>query len=104
MNGSKPTTNMSKKPTTNMSKKPTTPKQTPQFWIIDTDGNSASGPHASMKAAEAAIVANARDLWMDSCDCIRSDNDVRWCLPLHIVEVRRTVIPDITATIKLVDA
>lgn len=89
-----------------MSKKPATPKQAPQFWIIDTDpdGNSASGPHASMKAAEAAIVQNTRDLWMGSCDCIRSATDIKWCFPLHIVEVRRTVIPDITASIKLVDA
>lgn len=81
-----------------------------QFWVIDTDTPgmsqgqfSASGPYPTLAAAEAAIVADIRNLWEDSCTCLTSDKTSKWCKPLHIVEVRRTVEPEITPTIRLVD-
>lgn len=81
-----------------------------QFWVIDTDTPgqsqgqfSASGPYATMQAAETFIIEDIRALWEDSCTCLTSDKKEKWCKPLHIVEVRRTVEPDITPTIKLVD-
>ena len=81
-----------------------------QFWVIDTDTPgmsqgqfSASGPYPTQAAAEAAIVADIRNLWEDSCTCLTSDKTSKWCKPLHIVEVRRTVEPEITPTIRLVD-
>ena len=79
-----------------------------QFWVIDTDAPgmskvqfSASGPYTSQAAAESYILNDARTLWEDSCDCIKSDKTVPWCKPLHIVEVRRTVMPKITANVVL---
>lgn len=82
-----------------------------QFWVIDTDTpgmsqgqSSASGPYPTQAAAEAAIVADIRNLWEDSCTCLTSDKTNKWCKPLHIVEVRRTVEPEITPTIRLIDA
>lgn len=81
-----------------------------QFWVIDTDTPgmsqgqfSASGPYPTQAAAEAAIVADIRNLWEDSCTCLTSDKTNKWCKPLHIVEVRRTVEPEITPTIRLID-
>jgi hypothetical protein len=81
-----------------------------QFWVIDTDTPgmsegqfSASGPYPTQAAAEAAIIADIRDLWEDSCTCLTSDKKKKWCKPLHIVEVRRTVEPEITPTIRLID-
>lgn len=81
-----------------------------QFWVIDTDTPgmsqgqfSASGPYPTQDAAEAAIVADIRNLWEDSCTCLTSDKTSKWCKPLHIVEVRRTVEPEITPTIRLID-
>lgn len=81
-----------------------------QFWVIDTDTPgmskgqfSASGPYPTQAAAEAAIVADIRNLWEDSYTCLTSDKTSKWCKPLHIVEVRRTVEPEITPTIRLVD-
>lgn len=81
-----------------------------QFWVIDTDTPgmsqgqfSASGPYPTQKAAEAAIVADIRNLWEVSCTCLTSDKTSKWCNPLHIVEVRRTVEPEITPSICLVD-
>ena len=79
-----------------------------QFWIIDTDTpgmskgqHSASGPYTSQAVAESYILNDARTLWEDSCDSIKSDQTAPWCKPLHIVEVRRTVIPKITANVVL---
>jgi hypothetical protein len=81
-----------------------------QFWVIDTDTTgmsqgqfSASGPYPTQAAAESAIVADISDLWEDSCTCLTSDKSSKWCKPLHIVEVRRTVEPEITPSIRLVD-
>ena len=81
-----------------------------QFWVIDTDTPgmsqgqfSAFGPYPTQAAAEAAIVADIRNLWEDSCTCLTSDKTSKWCKPLHIVEVLRTVEPEITPTIRLVD-
>jgi hypothetical protein len=81
-----------------------------QFWVIDTDTPgqsqgqfSASGPYATMQSAEEFIIDDIRALWEDSCTCLTSSKTEKWCKPLHIVEVRRTVEPEITPTIKLVD-
>jgi hypothetical protein len=81
-----------------------------QFWVIDTDTPgmsqgqfSASGPYPTQAAAEVAIVAYIRSLWEDSCTCLTSDKTNKWCKPLHIVEVRRTVEPEFTPTIRLID-
>jgi len=81
-----------------------------QFWVIDTDtcGESqgqfsASGPYPTIKAAEDAIKADIRNLWEDSCTCLTSDKTAKWCKPFHIVEVRRTVQPEIKPAITLVD-
>ena len=87
-------------------------KQTtkPQFWVIDLDTPgmsqgqfSASGPYPTQAAAESAIVADMHNLWEDSCPCLASDKTSEWCKPLHIVQVIRTVQPEITALVKLVD-
>lgn len=83
-----------------------------QFWIIDTDTPgesrgqfSASGPYPTQKAAEAYIISDTQNLWDDSCPCLRSHNDGNpWRAKLHIVEVVRTVVPEIKATMKLIDA
>lgn len=64
---------------------------------------SASGPYSTLAAAEAAILRDTRHLWEDSCDCIKSNREP-WCKPLHIVQVIRTVIPEITPRIRLVNA
>lgn len=81
-----------------------------QFWVIDTDTPgmsqgqfSASGPYPTQKAAEAAIIADTRNLWEDSCPCLQTDKRDNWCKPLHIVQVIRTVQPEITAKVALVD-
>jgi len=99
---------MKKKPTLTKPKRDA--KKSPQFWVIDTDAPgmlqgqlSASGPYPTQAAAEAAIAADIRNLWEDSCTCLTSDKTIKWCKPRHIVEVRRTVEPEITPTIRLVD-
>ena len=81
-----------------------------QFWVIDTDtpGISegqfcASGPYPTQAAAEAAIVADTKQLWQGGCSCTQTDKTIPWCKPLHIVQVRRTVMPEITAKVDLVD-
>jgi hypothetical protein len=81
-----------------------------QFWVIDTDSPgenrgqfSASGPYQTQAAAEAAIKADIRNAWEDSCACLTTDKTRPWCKPLHIVEVRRTVEPEIKPMIRLVD-
>lgn len=109
---------MKKKPTPTKPKRPAKQKAggvcpeatCSQFWVIDTDTPgmsfgqfSASGPYPTQAAAEAAIVADIRNLWEDSCTCLTSDKTSKWCKPLHIVEVRRTVEPEITPTIRLID-
>jgi hypothetical protein len=81
-----------------------------QFWVIDTDTPgqsqgqfSASGPFATMQAAEEFIIEDIRALWEDSCTCLTSSKTDKWCKPLHIVKICRTVEPEIKPTIKLVD-
>jgi hypothetical protein len=80
-----------------------------QYWIIDTDTPgmsrgelSASGPFPTQAAAEAAIKADISNLWQDSCTCLTSNPAVPFCGPLHIVQVVRTVQPEITPIIKLI--
>jgi hypothetical protein len=82
-----------------------------QYWIIDTDTNcytqryrQAVGPYPTKKAAEAAALNDIRDVWNESCTCLKTDHETNWCAPLLIVEVVRSVIPKITAKIELVDA
>lgn len=81
-----------------------------QFWVIDTDTPgmsmgqfSASGPYPTQAAAEDFILADTRNLWEDSCACLQSEKKRPWCKPLHIVQVLRTVTPEITAKVVLVD-
>lgn len=83
-------------------KKKATPVMRSQFWVIDTGtlgmsyGTvSAEGPYPTQDAAEAYIEANARDLWEDSGELVSA--------PLHIVEVRRTVNPEINVNVVLID-
>lgn len=82
-----------------------------QYWIIDTDGRGESlntceaiGPYPTKKAAEKAALSDIRNVWEDSCTCLKTDHDTNWCTPLLIVEVVRSVVPKITAKIELVDA
>ena len=82
-----------------------------QYWIIDTDTcgatlgtHEASGPYPTRKAAEKAALNDIRNVWEDSCTCLKTDHDTNWCAPLLIVDVIRTVLPKITAKIELVDA
>lgn len=83
-----------------------------QFWVIDTDTPgmsqgqlSASGPYPTQVAAEAFIIKDTRNLWEDSCTCLTSDKTPRkWCKPLHVVQVIRTVQPEITAKVILVNS
>lgn len=80
-----------------------------EYWIIDTDSGSsirtskAIGPYPSKKAAEEAALKDIRDVWEDSCTCLKRDTEIDWFKPLLIVEVVRSVIPKITAKIELVD-
>ena len=83
---------------------------TSEFWIIDTETEGqtqgtceARGPFASMAAVERFLVEDVTNLWQSSCSCIQSANDEAWCKPQKIVEVRRVVTPEITATVKLVE-
>jgi hypothetical protein len=82
-----------------------------EYWIIDTDEmcensniREAVGPYPTKKAAESAALNNIRDVWNDSCTCLKTAEDTDWCAPLLIVEVLRKVTPKITAKIELVDA
>jgi hypothetical protein len=83
-----------------------------EYWIIDTDPSEqvsntrhAVGPYPTRKAAETAALNDIRDVWNDSCTCLKTAGyEADWCAPLLIVEVIRKVIPKITAKIELVDA
>jgi len=82
-----------------------------EYWIIDTEigGTSqgtfeARGPYSSVKSAEQTILIETKILWEDSCTCLKNDKETPWCSPLKIVEVVRTVLPEITAKIKLIEA
>ena len=71
-----------------------------QFWVIDTDApgvddgsRTARGPFDSMAAAEAWMISDCRDTFAASdtriCDISTSGN---WAKPMHIVEVRKTLL------------
>lgn len=90
--------------------KPKTPKPAADIWVIDLDspGTSigqfcASGPYESEEAAEIAIADDIINLWSDACTCLTSDKSQKWCKALHIVRVLRTVQPEISPTISLVN-
>jgi hypothetical protein len=90
--------------------KKSSPKAIAQFWVIDTDTPgmsqgqfSASGPYPTQKAAEEFIKDDTRNLWEDSCACLQTEKKRPWCKPLHIVQVLRTVTPEIKASITLKD-
>ena len=81
-----------------------------EFWVIDTGAggesigtHEARGPFSSQKSAEDWIIRDTRAIWEDSCTCLTSDKSTKWCKPLHIVQVVRTVEPDITAKVTLID-
>ena len=93
-----------------MKKQTTGPSRGKEFWVIDTDTPgmsqgqfSASGPYPTQKSAEESIVDDTRNIWEDSCTCLTSDKTTKWCKPLHIVQVLRTVTPEIKASITLKD-
>ena len=82
-----------------------------EYWIIDTGGKGESinskeaiGPYPTKKAAEKAALTDIRNVWEESCACLKQDSASDWCAPLFIVEVVRAVVPKITAKIELVDA
>lgn len=82
-----------------------------QYWIIDTgeigkstNTREAIGPYPTKKAAEKAALTDIRNVWDDSCTCLKQDSASDWCAPLLIVEVIRSVVPKITAKIQLIDA
>jgi len=82
-----------------------------EYWIIDTDPIEqvtntchATGPYPTRKAAETFALNDIRDVWNDSCTCLKTDHETDWCAPILIVEVIRKVIPKITAKIELIDA
>lgn len=82
-----------------------------EYWIIDTclhgsntDTREAIGPYPTKKTAEQAALNDIRDVWNDSCTCLKTDIENDWCKPLLIVEVVRSVVPKITAKIELIDA
>lgn len=108
-----PTTNHPLTMTKKKSNKPRNVKkpQASEFWVIDTDSPgmslgqySATGPYPNQAAAEAYIIADTHAVWRDSCACLQSDADLPFCRPLHIVQVIRTVQPDIYPVIELLDA
>jgi len=83
-------------------------KPASEFWLIDTDTPgmsrgqlSASGPYPTLKAAESALLADIRNLWEDSCTCLKKDSEVKWCLPYKILELAKTVQPEVSALINL---
>jgi hypothetical protein len=91
-----------------MSKKKTT---APEFWIIDLDHPTesrgefpASGPYPTQAAAEKYIISDTKAIWEDSCTCLTSDETRSFCGPLKIVKVIRTIQPEVTATVALVDS
>ena len=98
-----------------MKSKVTKPRRSParpcsDFWVIDTGSQAESrgthearGPFSSQKSAEDWIIRDTRAIWEDSCTCLTSDKSAKWCKPLHIVQVVRTVEPDITAKVTLID-
>ena len=82
-----------------------------EYWIIDTgeiakstNTREAIGPYPTKRAAEKAALNDIRNVWEDSCTCLKQDSASDWCAPLLIVEVVRSVVPKITAKIELVDA
>lgn len=82
-----------------------------EYWIIDTgeiakstNTREAIGPYPTKKAAEKAALTDIRNVWEESCACLKQDSASDWCAPLLIVEVVRAVVPKITAKIELVDA
>jgi hypothetical protein len=82
-----------------------------EYWIIDTDyieqsskTRHADGPYPTKRAAEHAALNDIRDVWNDSCTCLKTEHSTDWCAPLLIVEVVRSVVPKITAKIELADA
>jgi hypothetical protein len=81
----------------------------PEFWVIDTDTPgmsqgqfSASGPYPTQKAAEAAIIADTRNLWESACNCLQSAASPPWSAPQIIVQVVRKVEVQISASISLI--
>jgi hypothetical protein len=82
-----------------------------EYWIIDTGeeaqsqgSHTASGPYPSRKAAESHIKRDHKQLWEESCTCLKNGTDIEWCKPLLIVRTVRKVSLEITANIKLIDA
>lgn len=81
-----------------------------QYWVIDTSAQgesrkdcTATGPFKTQRAAEKHIMDDHKALWESSCACLQSATNTPWSGPLHIVKHVRTVLPEITAKVKLVD-
>lgn len=84
--------------------------QKKEYWVIDTEEEGVSrgthtvyGPYPSQIAAEQKIKRDHKQLWEESCACLKKGSDTDWCKPLIIVEVVRKVQLEITANIKLID-
>jgi hypothetical protein len=85
--------------------------QKEEYWVIDTgeEGQSRGthtvyGPYPTQKTAEDRIKRDHKQLWEDSCTCLKNGNDTDWCKPLIIAKAVRTVKLEITANVKLIDA
>jgi hypothetical protein len=81
--------------------------EAPEFWIIDLDHPAesrgefpASGPYPTQAAAEKYIISDTKAIWADSSPF----SSQRFCQPLKIVKVVRTVQPEVTAMVALVDS
>ena len=79
-----------------------------RFWVLDTDGKCesqgdlpAKGPFASRKGAEDWIRRDTRELWKDSCTCLKRDTKQPWCSTLIIVEEVCRVLPEIDYTVRV---
>jgi len=85
--------------------------QKEEYWVIDTEEEGPSrgthsvyGPYPTQKAAEKRIKRDHKQLWEDSCTCLKNGSDTEWCKPLIIVKAVRKVQLEITANVKLIDA
>jgi hypothetical protein len=79
-----------------------------QYYYLEGDGCEEPeifGPFATQKAAEQSAAERPKELWLNSCGCLRSHDepDRSFSAPIRILQLVRVLQPEFQATVKLTE-
>ena len=88
-----------------MKQKPNKPMKNQYYYLEDDVGEKSEivGPFQTQKAAEQAAAKRLKELWQDSCACLRSKDepDRSFSTPIRILQLVSVLQPEFQATVKL---